>query len=136
MVSVGRDRVTDLVSNWMHDKYSSVPVGPVSISSDKPEVSVGGKKSLQIDGVDVVSADAEAAVGVSTTGTACDPLFTYRFKLGAQIPALTKIPWAGRFFKADLVSMDGKFGQVENYRGLTTSITAANSPEVINAERY
>ena len=129
-------RLTDVVSNWIHNRFSSVSVGPVSISSDKPEISVGGKAGLQVDGVDVVSTDAEAAVGISTTGTACDPLFTYRFKLGAQIPALTKIPWAGKFFKADLVSLDGKFGQVENYHGLTTSITAANSPEVTNAERY
>jgi hypothetical protein len=28
-------RVTDPISSWIHDKYSSAPVGPVSINTDK-----------------------------------------------------------------------------------------------------
>jgi RHS repeat-associated protein len=51
-----------------------VKVGPVSISTDKPEVSVGGSVEVKVDGQTVAEADGSVSVGVTPYTDPAAPL--------------------------------------------------------------
>lgn len=124
-----RDRVGGLIDMGMEKLKSKVSkllcLGPACLSTDKPEIKVGGSTGLEVNGTQVASFSGECAGGITTEGTASDPLFTFRMKLGASIPSLAKIPGLGKYFKAEY-EYDTEFGQVENYKGLDMNIKRAN----------
>jgi RHS repeat-associated protein len=103
----------------------SVKVGPVSVSLEKPDISVGGSAGVEIKGKTIISVSAECGGGVNTEGTASDPIFNVRGKLGVNT-ILSKVPVIGKFFKGE-VSGEAQVGKVDNYHGQTRSMNNANN---------
>ncbi len=63
--------------NKLIDKLlpKKVPVGPVKVSVDKPEVSVGTEVGVEVNGHNVATVGGEVAVGLVTDGGVTDDLF-------------------------------------------------------------
>ncbi len=125
-----RDRVGGLIDMGLDKLKNKVKgllcLGPACLSTDKPEISVGGSTGLEVNGTQVASFSGECAGGVTTEGTASDPLFTFRAKVGASIPSLAKIPIIGKYFTQEY-EYDTELGQVENYHGRDTQLNQADA---------
>jgi RHS repeat-associated protein len=68
-----KEKIEQLEHTVTGDK---IPLGPVvEVSTDKPQISAGGKVEVKVGEVTFVSAGGNIAVGITTTGTASDPLF-------------------------------------------------------------
>ena len=89
--------IRDGVKNWINNRFSKVSVEAVTVDFNEGTVSVGGSVSVQAFGNDAVSVDGEAGVGIDKSA---DPTKLGRLylKIGAKIPALTKLPIIGHFF--------------------------------------
>jgi RHS repeat-associated protein len=80
--------IDDLIHKLTGDK---VKIGPVSISTDKPEVSVGGSAGIQVKGTTVATVDGTVAVGVTTKGGAKDAIGYIDGKIQITIGKIKKL---------------------------------------------
>jgi RHS repeat-associated protein len=125
-----RDRAGGLIDLAMEQFKSMASkvlcFGAACLSTDKPEIKVGGNVGFEVNGTPVASLSGECAGGITTEGTASDPLFTFRAKLGASIPSLAKIPVIGKYFKEEF-KVEKDFGQVEHYGGRDMQLNQADA---------
>jgi RHS repeat-associated protein len=133
-VNTQRQAIPNTITNWVKGKTSSVGIGPLSVSTTAPSVSAGGSAGFNVGEQPVVQVSATGCVGITTKGSASDPLFSYNLTIGAKIPALAKLPIIGKFFQNDLVTVSGTTGQVKNYGGWDTQLNAANADDVTHAD--
>ena len=121
-----QDHAKELIDKAVHKLAKDPCYGPACLSTDKPEVTVGTRADLEVGGKTVVSVEAECGVGINTKGTAKDPLFNARIKLGAKVPALTKIPGMGKYFQSSTESTV-EFGQARDFASDEMNIDARNT---------
>ena len=120
------ERFKTRVDNLVH-KFGpkSVKVGPVNVSIEKPEVSVGVGADVEVNGQKIVSAEAECGAGVNTEGTSRDDIFYVRWKFKIKT-ILSKAPIIGKHFEVEK-SGEIKFGKTEfNQYGTVGRTDSAN----------
>ena len=69
-----------LCPDWLKDLLkkvfpNKVKLGPIDLSTEKPEISTGVSVSVSVEGQEVASASGKVAVGIRTEGGAGDDLF-------------------------------------------------------------
>jgi RHS repeat-associated protein len=77
-----KERIEQLAHAVTGDKIS---LGPVDVSTDKPQVSAGGKVEVKVGEVTVVSVAGTVAVGITPTGTASQPLFFVKTHVSVSV---------------------------------------------------
>lgn len=95
------------ISNFLHNKFSSVKAGPVSVSTETGKVSVGGSAEVAAGDVSLIEVSAEASLEVDREGSANDVLVG-EVSIGAKQPWLAKLPVIGKIFCGDLVKEKAK----------------------------
>ena len=85
--------------NKLAKKASTVCADGVCVSVDgPPSISVGVSQKVQADDVTIAQFDACGEAGITPYADPKAPLFKVRYKLGAAIPGLAKLPVIGKYF--------------------------------------
>ena len=115
-----KDMAGGFIDQWITEKgEGGFCYGPACLGKDgKPQASVSAEVAITVNGENVVQAQGEACVGVTTKGTAKDPLFEYSLKLKLAVL---------KYFSIDVVDIQGDFGQVKNYKGESSQTNKSNN---------
>ena len=91
----------DKIDEWVKSKVSKGCVDGLCISTDKPEISVGGTIGTgDVNGQTVVSVTGEAGAGITSTQNLRKPMFYWFVKIGAKV---------GWLSKGDVIDAHGEF---------------------------
>ncbi|MBI1824436.1 MAG: hypothetical protein HYR80_10040, partial [Nitrospirae bacterium] len=94
----------------------------------KPQISVSGEGSLDVNGQKVVQAQGEACLGVKTDGSAKDKLFEYSVKVKLKIL---------KYIDKDVVDLRGDLGKGDDlYKGPNNPTASPNSSQINKSNNY